>query len=166
LKKVRKRIRRKRLRRPRKSSIAVIVTVVLIAVVGVGGYFLLKGEEEGEEGGEEERVGLPEYPGSENYSFLSELFGEFGELPAGVEITAYSVSGVGVQDILDWYKDQMTGWTLENEYAESYMGMTMDMLLYRKGTEGAVIAAISGITEDTFYVLATGPWAEFEEVPH
>ena len=134
--------------------VGVIAIVIVIAAVVAGGYFLLKGE------GEE-----PLYPGSESYYIPQEFIEAIvGEIPEGVEIFTYSVSDASVQQILNWYKAQMIGWTLEGEGEPTYdpsTGMTTGVLVYRKGDEGAGISAISGMpgAEGTVYILVTGPWS-------
>jgi len=134
------------------SSTVVIVIVIIIAVVGIGGYLLLKGGEGG-------LRGLPVYPGSEYYDIPEEHFGEF--LLEGVEIEGYTVSA-SVQDMMDWYSDHMTEWTIEDESTQPQMEMTIGMQLYRKGIEGAVVVAMSGtgVVDDTIFILLTGLWSE------
>lgn len=139
------------------SSAVVIVIFIVIVTVGVGSYFILK-DGKGRPGG------LPVYSGSESYDIPEEYLGELG-LPGGVEIEGYAVSDVSVQDILDWYSDHMTEWTIEEEWTQSFMGMIIGTQLYRKGTEGTGVIAMSGtgIVGGAIYILATGPWSEFEE---
>lgn len=139
------------------SSIVVMAVVIVIVAVGVGSYFLLKG-------GEGSPGGLPVYSESESYDIPEEYLREL-ELPEGAEIEGYAVSDASAQDILDWYSDHMTGWRMEEEWTQSVMGMTIGTQLYRKGTEGAGVVAMSGtgIVGGAIYILAAGPWSEFEE---
>ncbi len=155
------------------AAIAVIV-IVIVAVAGVGVYLVTKGEEKGGgggggEGGGEEVGGLPLYAGSENWEIPAEIQAGFHleNLPAGIEIAGYCVEGASVQEVLNWYKGQMTDWTLENEQPVTEVpeaGITMGSLFYHKGTEGAAILAISGTgLTGTCYILAAGLWSAFEE---
>lgn len=109
--------------------------------------------------------GLSVYSRSQSWEIPSEWL---ENIPASVEFAGYIVSGASAQEILDWYKGQMTGWTLLSGLNSSfYAGMTTGFLFYRKGNVGAVIVVysgeISGTTlpgttlPDPCYVLATGP---------
>jgi hypothetical protein len=146
----------------------VVISIIIAACVSAGVYFfLLKGEEGG--------VGaLPKYPGSQSYDILEvgEILeeskaGGVGEMPEGAESVIYIDNDATIQEILNWYKGQMPGWTLRYEGIENYMarGTSVGCLLYGKGTEGAKIVAVSGIegVEGTIYVLVAGPWSEVGE---
>jgi hypothetical protein len=138
------------------APVVVVIVIIVVAVVAVGAVLLLRGG-----GGP---GGLPEYPGSQGYDIPQEYLAGFG-LPAGVEMKAYTVSGASVQDVVNWYKGQMTGWTLVEEVPlSSMMGYTYGALVYSKGDQGAEIIAVSGIPgiEGTAYVLATGPLSAFQ----
>jgi hypothetical protein len=131
----------------------VAIIVVVVAVVGVGGYLLLKGDDE--------EVGLPVYPGSESYDIPGEYFGSL-EIPDQVKIEGFNISGAGFQEVLNWYSDHMEGWTIEDEYQTwAHTGGQ----LYRKGAKGAGVVAMggTGLAEGTVYLLAIGPWSKFEE---
>ncbi len=61
-------------------------------------------------------------------------------------------------------------WTLEEEMEPfTYMRMTQGGLLYSKGSDGAAMVAVSGMSAidpsmpaGTFYVIATGPFSVLE----
>ena len=106
--------------------------------------------------------GLPVYPGSRSWEIPSDIKSILN-IPAGVKVAGYSVSGASVQDVLNWYKGQMTGWTLENEVpVTSDGGMEIGALVYRNGDNGAGIVVMSGMgLPGTCYGLGTGPWSAF-----
>ncbi|MCJ7720686.1 MAG: hypothetical protein MUO36_04380, partial [Candidatus Hadarchaeum sp.] len=137
------------------SSIVVIaVVIVIVAAVGVSGYFFLRGGGAG-------LSSLPIYTGSQSWNVPSE-YQENLPAGAGVEVAGYTVSDASVQDVLDWYRGQMTGWTLESEPTMSMGGVEIGGLIYMKGDDGAGIIAMSGIgLPGTCYILATGPWSAF-----
>ena len=154
------------------AAIAVIV-IVIVAVAGVGVYLVTKGKEGGEGGGGEgggEEVGeLPLYAGSQSWEIPAEIQAglHLENMPEGIEIAGYCVEGASVQEVLNWYKGQMAGWTLENEIPATEVpeaGITMGTLFYHKGTGGAAIIAMSGTgLTGTCYILAAGLWSAFEE---
>ena len=129
------------------AIVAIVVTVVVVAVA-VPVVILLKGG-----GGPS---GLSLYPGSQSWEIPSDIR---ENIPAGVEVAGYTVSGVSAQDILNWYKCQMTGWTLKMG------GVETGILIYRNGNDGAAIVAMSGTgLPGTCYILATAPWSTFVEM--
>lgn len=137
---------------------AVIATIVVVIVIaaGAGIYFVIRGG-----GGPD---GLPIYPRSQSWEITSEFpSGFYSELniSGDVEIVGYCVEGATIQEVLNWYKNQMTGWTLECEIpVMDKFGMTMSALLYKKGTEGAEIVAMGEtMIPGTGYILVTGPWS-------
>jgi hypothetical protein len=138
------------------SSIVVIaVVVIIIAAVGASGYFLLKGGGAG-------LGSLSVYTGSQSWAIPS-AYQE--NLPAGVEAAGYTVSGTSVQAVLDWYRGQMTGWTLKSEPVLSMGEVEIGGLIYMKGDDGAGIIAMSGLgLPGTCYILVTGPWSAFGEL--
>lgn len=142
------------------GAAAVIVIIIIIAAAGAGAYFLVLKGEEGAPGG------MSEYPGSESWEIPAELLAGM-EIPEEVDFAGYCVEDATIQEILNWYKDEMMGWTLENEMPATDIGggITMGMLAYRKGDEGAGIVAVSGYPglTGTCYILASGPWSAMEE---
>ena len=139
------------------TGVIAVLVIIVVAVVAVVALLLLRGE-----GGPGVGPGgLSTYPGSQGWN-IPEMYE--AELPEGVEVEGYTVSGVSVQDVLNWYKGQMTGWTLEYEMPiMSYGGVTMGSLIYSKGDDGSMIAAVSGTgLPGTCYYIATGPWSAFE----
>jgi hypothetical protein len=140
------------------SSIVVIaVVIVIIVAVGVSGYFLLSGRGAG-------LGSFSIYTGSQSWDIPSE-YQENLLAGAGVEVAGYTVSGASVQDVLDWYRGQMVGWTLESEPVMSMGGVEIGGLIYKNGDDGAGIIAMSGIgLPGTCYILATGPWSAFGEL--
>jgi hypothetical protein len=131
------------------APLVIVAIVVVVAVVaGAGIYVATRGGDGGGLGS------LPKYPGSQSWNIPSEYS---AGIPAGTDYAGYTVSVVSVQDVLDWYRGQMTDWTVveDNVPVKFYGSMTV----YRKGDNGAVIAAISGSgLPGTCYILATGPW--------
>jgi hypothetical protein len=126
------------------TNLIVVVVIVVVAVAAIAFVLLLRGGGGGP-------GGLPVYPGSQQYSIPSGY-----SMPLGVEGAAYTVSGASAQEILDWYKGQMTGWTLQQE--ESGMA-----LIYSKGNDAAGIVVVSGgELTGTFYILAAGPLSAFD----
>jgi len=131
------------------SIIVVIVVVIAIAAAALGGYYL----------GTRRGVGpgsLSKYSGSQGWNIPS-TYRE--NIPAGnVNFAGYTVSGVSVQDLLDWYKGQMTSWTLEDEVTNTSIGgITIGALIYVKGNDSAGIIVMSGAgLPNTCYILATG----------
>jgi len=160
------------------GAVIAIVIVIIVAAAAAGAYILTKGDEgaaPGEGGGEgEEAGGLPLYSGSTSWEIPAELAENLLVFGEGVETAAYSVENVSVQDLVDWYKDQMTDWTLENETVGTPPGappeVVMGMLMFSKDSEGAIIRVFSGLSEanpswpeDTCYILHTGSASEFEQ---
>jgi len=140
------------------TGVMVAIVIIVVAVVAVVAILLLRGE-----GGPGAGPGgLSTYPGSQGWD-IPEMYK--AELPEGVEVEGYTVSGVSVEDILNWYKGQMTGWTLEHEVpVMSIGGVTMGGLIYRKGDDGSYIWAAGGTgLPGTVYMVATGPWSAWEE---
>jgi hypothetical protein len=136
------------------SIVVIAVVVIIIAAVGVGSYSLLKGGGAG-------LSSLSVYTGSQSWAIPSEYQ---ENLPAGVgvEVAGYTVSGASIQAVLDWYRGQMTGWTLKSEPVLSMGEVEIGGLIYMKGDDGAGIIAMSGMgLPGTCYILATGPWSAF-----
>jgi len=132
--------------------IIVVIIVVVAVVAGVGIYVVTRGG-----GGP---GGLSLYSGSQSWEIPSSILGSVN-IPSGIDYAGYTVSGASVQDVLNWYKGQMTGWTLENEVPiTSSGGMEIGGLIYRNGNNGAGIVVMSGTgLSGTCYILATGPWS-------
>ena len=133
------------------SIIVVIAVVIAIVAAALGGYYL----------GIHRGVGpgsLSKYSGSQGWNIPS-TYRE--NMAASVEVAGYSISGVSVQNLLDWYKGQMTGWTLEDEVTNTSIGgITIGALSYIKGNDSAGIIAMSGVgLPGTCYILATGSWS-------
>jgi len=132
--------------------IIVVIIVVVAVAAGVGIYVATRGG--GVPGG------LSLYPGSQSWEIPSSILGSMN-IPSGMEVAGYTVSGASVQDVLNWYKGQMTGWTLENEIPVTLPGgVEISALIYRNGNDGAGIVVMSGTgLSGTCYILATGPWS-------
>lgn len=123
-------------------AVLAVIVIVVIAVVAVVAILLLRGG--GAPGG------LPEYPGSSRWDIPS-AYRQY--LPAGVDVAGYTVNA-SVQDVVNYYKNNMTGWDLQSEVS--------GMLLYKKGDTGAIIYAMDGALmgqSGTVYMLTTGPWS-------
>jgi hypothetical protein len=135
------------------SIIVVAIIIVVAAVAALGGYFI------GTRGGGGGPQGLSKYSGSQAWNIPS-TYRE--NIPGSVEVVGYSVSGVSVQDLLDWYKGQMAGWTLEDEVTNTSIGeVTIGALSYIKGNDSVGIIAMSGVgLKGTCYILATGSWSD------
>jgi hypothetical protein len=138
------------------SIIIVIAVVIAIAAAALGGYYL--GTRRGGGLGD-----LPKYSGSQSWNIPSAYS---TGIPENVNFAGYTVSGTSVQDLLNWYKDQMKGWTLENELpVTSESGMETGALIYRNGNDGAFIAVISGTgLSGTCYILGIASWSVFESL--
>jgi len=119
------------------------------------------------QGGGEEVGELTPYPGSQSWEMPTEFAENLPAFGEGVEVAAYSVEGVSVQGLVDWYKGQMTGWTLVHEEVGTPQGVPpeiiMGALVFSKGYDGAAIIAFSGLStvnpswpEGTCYILYTG----------
>jgi len=111
---------------------------------------------------------LPEYPGATGID-LTGLYG-YTDLPSGIEISAYYTLTGSSDDILSWYRAQMSslGWTklYDNTMQFSLYGysFTCGILTYGKGSDAAAIITmdygdISGYGD---YILAHGPRTEFQ----
>ena len=136
------------------ATAAIAVVVIVVAAVCVGAFLVLRGR-----GGP---GGLPIYPGSQEWEIPAVYK---AKIPAGIDFAAYTVSDASVQDIVNWYKGQMTDWTLESEKPMPVVGMTIHMLTYRKGDDGAFICAMSGTgLPGTVYILGAGSWSVLKEI--
>jgi hypothetical protein len=127
---------------------AAVITVVIVAIIVQGGA----------------PGGMPIYAGSEEWDIPTEFMAGLENIAhSGASIKGYTVSGVSVQELLNWYEGQMTDWELIYEQpATSSGGLTMGILLYRKGDAGCGIMAVSGGSlPGTCYILAAGPWSAF-----
>jgi len=123
-------------------AVLAVIVIVIIAVVAVAAILLLRGG--GAPGG------LPEYPGSSRWDIPSE-YQQY--LPQGMDVAGYTVNAT-VQEVVNWYKSNMTGWDLQTEMS--------GILIYKKGDTGAEIIAMDGTLmgqSGTVYVLATAPWS-------
>jgi len=142
--------------------IIVVIIVVVAVVAGIGIYVATRGGGAGGGGGVP--GGLSLYPESQSWEIPSNIR---ENMPSGVGINyaGYTVSRASVQDVLNWYKGQMTGWTLEVENMPVTLpgGAEMRALIYRKDNDAAVIVAGSGTgLPSTCYILLTAPWSMFE----
>jgi hypothetical protein len=167
------------------GAVIAIVIVIIVAAAAAGAYVLTLGEGEGESanggggeggGGEGENEGvssLPVYSGSQSWEIPTELAENMPGFGEGLETAAYRIENVSVQSLVDWYKGQMTDWTLENETVgtppDAPPEITMGMILFTKDNNGAAILAFSGLSamdpslpDDTCYILYAGSLSEFE----
>jgi hypothetical protein len=151
------------------SIIVIVVVVAIVAVAAIGGFYLrTRGGTGGGTGGPGGPGGLSTYPGSQSWEIPSKWR---ENIPASVEYEGYRVSGASAQEILNWYKSQMTGWTQEGveAFTTSYAGMTTGDLFYKKDNVGAIVVVYSGEIKGTTllgttlpnpcYILATGPFS-------
>jgi len=132
-----------------KVKIAVIAVVVIVAVC-VGSFLILK------RGGSP--GGLALYPGSQSWEIPANIK---TDMSSDFDYAGYTVSDDSVQGVINWYKYQITDWTLENEFSGgTFIG---DTLLYRKGDEGAVIWANDGASYGEsgkiVIIVIYGPWS-------
>lgn len=138
------------------TAVTAMIVLVIVFAAGAGIYFATRVNEE--------PGGLSIYPGSQGWEITSEFPSEFYSelhISGDVDIVGYCVEGASIQRILNWYKNQMAGWTLEGEIpAMDKFGMTLSALLYKKGLEGAEIVAMGEtMIPGTCYILVTGPWS-------
>lgn len=135
------------------------IVVVIVAIAGLGAYFMLR---EGGPGGGTAAMGIPRYPGATEFSVPSELKTLLA-IPDSVTCEGYMVDA-GVEDVTDWYKNQMDDWTLEREDTTSPPDMP-EMIIYiqhyKKDENGAFIFVMSDpyIEEVTILGIVTGPWS-------
>ncbi len=111
---------------------------------------------------------LPKYSKSQDWEIPSEMFAEIKmDMPEGADVKGYCVEGTSVQEMMNWYKNQITGWTLKKEKPATKIpetGITIGMLIYHKDTEGIGITVLSGTKlKGTCYTLAAGSWSLFEK---
>ncbi|HID60671.1 MAG TPA: hypothetical protein EYP46_02285 [Hadesarchaea archaeon] len=147
------------------SLFAVAVAVVVIVTAGVG-YFLLVaptvpggGPSGGQPGGAEE-MGIPIYSGAAWFSVPNDMKSGFG-IPSDLPCDGYTTSA-SPEDVVGWYKDQMGGWELMTESSTSppdQPGLTIYMLHYKKGENGAFIFTMSDPhIGETVLGIVSGPW--------
>lgn len=138
------------------TAVTAMIVLVIVFAAGAGIYFVTRGNEE--------PSGLPIYPESQGWEITSEFPSEFYSelnISGDVDIVGYCVEGASIQGILNWYKNQMAGWTLEGEIpAMDKFGMTMSALLYKKDIKGVEIVAMGEtMIPGTCYIFITGPWS-------
>ena len=96
-----------------------ILALAIVGVLFISGCVTEDGDKaDGQNGnGNGGESDIPKYPGSQNWEIPAEMLAEMG-VPEGAEVGGYSVEGASVQEVLNWYKNQMTEWTLEMEKPE------------------------------------------------
>ncbi len=133
---------------------AIIVIVIVAVAAAAGGYFLLTGGDGTE--GKIELSDLPKYSGSGNWNDVPSNLKPSSE---NVKFSAYQVEGANVQDVYDWFKNNMSGWSLEDKQTPINMGEnTVSVLIYEKEDTAAGIVIISGPNyPETCYIQGIGP---------
>ena len=112
-------------------------------------------------GGGGEEIEVPVYPGASEFSIPSEMKSGFG-IPADAACEGYTTSA-DAEDVMDWYKEQMGDWTLEDEISVSpsdQPGVTVHIQYYRKDDNGAFVFAMnSPQMGGTIFGIVTGSWS-------
>lgn len=154
----------------------VIVAVIVIVVVAAGaGVYLFTagppgpggdqtgggaggGQENNQAGGGAEETGIPAYTEATVFSIPSDMKSSLG-IPASATCQGYSTSA-GATTVADWYKGQMSGWTLESENSFPVQSGTLYMLFYSKGDNRAFIFSENNpMGSGTLFGVVTGSWS-------
>ena len=94
--------------------------------------------------------GLPLYPDAEPYTpdaTVSEFFNWTmnNQMPANWSWRIYKSSAY-IEDIADWYRSQMVGWTKESDYSTYIYPDSGIALSFSKNNEGAVVVLYHSFT--------------------
>jgi len=101
---------------------------------------------------------VPIYPGSSSYDVPADLRASIG-IPEQADLQGYLVEA-GATEIADWYRENMVGWSLEQEGTRPAEGLTVHFQLYRLEEIGSTIIAVEGYEEATVLIVSTAPWSE------
>lgn len=158
------------------GTLALAAIVIVVTIVGGGAYFLFSGEGEPAGGpsenqptggGETEEMGIPVYSGATSTLITSEMKSGFG-ITSDVKCDGYTVDA-SAENIMDWYKSQMSDWILMNENSSTppeEPNITVYTQRYKKNDNGAFIFASSETetSELTTFGIVTGSWATIQEL--
>jgi hypothetical protein len=114
--------------------------------------------------------GIPVYKGSEVYSAPMQFYQMMG-LPADISVKAYYVKDGDVKEILEWYKNNLKGYTVVNEVEMVTMSsphgtFTWGAIIFEKDDRGVGIWVMGGDAIESgrgaVYYIAEGPLGKFE----
>jgi len=137
------------------STVVIAIIVIVVVAVGVGSYFFLKGIGGGVLGA------LPVYAGAQETNdtmaqqAITGLITGMGS-PSSWAGKAYTTTA-DPQTVINWYRTQMSGWTKTVDNTMQQGDMTIYVLDYTKGNDGAVILTFSAVGYGNYLILLAGP---------